>query len=99
MRPLMGGPKGPHYTVRLKADTTAVRLKADTTAVRLKADTTAVRLKADTTYYADSKPTGVVNDPATTSLPSTTWSGSAGRLRGAGPSTTRAPFRGSNCDE
>src|SRR3954468_18985615 len=48
---------------------------------------------------ADSKPTRAVNAPATTSVPSATFSGSAGRLRGAGPSITFARLLGSNFDE
>src|SRR5262249_31420482 len=39
-------------------------------------------------------PTRAVNDLATTSLPSTSLSGSAGNARVAGPSTIAAPSRG-----
>src|SRR2546428_534226 len=48
---------------------------------------------------ATSNPTRSVKPAATTNVPSETVSGKAGRLRGAGPSVTRAPSLGSNVDE
>src|SRR5712692_5025502 len=51
------------------------------------------------TPHADSNPTREVNGFATTNCPPVTPRGSAGRFRGAGPSTTRAASLGSNFEE
>src|SRR5207248_11043046 len=48
--------------------------------------------------YLVSRPTRPVNPPAATTSPSTAWSGSMARRRGAGPSTTRPRSAGSNRD-
>src|SRR5262249_26033557 len=57
------------------------------------------RRRSDSSSQPFSYPTGDVKGFATTSLPSTILSGSAGSARGAGPSTTRPPCLGSNDDE